>query len=693
MINVEKIKPTGLFTNYIYKAIPLAFDESMSYYETLCGLLSYLKDTVIPTLNNNANAIIEVQNLITQLQSYVNNYFDNLDVQTEINNKLDEMAQNGTLAEIIEDYASIPELADRIEEVNTNLTQQINDTNNNFNNLNNQVNNTIDNNMENVTETLNDFNSRINALGNITPTIVDSTDEMTDESKLYVLSSNGEWYYYNGTNFVSGGTYQSTAIGNNSIDLLSLDNLLQANFNVSFSDDITLENGITGYCSPDANNEVKITLQANYMYYKVALEVGKIYMFNGANSQAMCGLLVADGDDKILYNSNVPQASTQHVGTSLMFKVNQSGCYAYISTRTDFSTRYIYNEGTRLRTINNISNNLKTDLNIKLLDTFNNKYMSFGGLLSNANGYNVKIYSIEKGKKYHATSKNVLSVAGIIVMSGNWQVLYASSESSVGSTPISTSYTFTATDNGYLILQDDGNWTTSVEVIIDAINDTSLNKLKYLKIGADGDSVSAGVSGNSSYITQIASQFDCQLQNLSVGGGTIATGTTQNGQPRHHICTSVNSLDNNCDIVLLSGGINDYWQKVPMGSITNDYTSPVDSDTFYGGLETLCRNVLNKFRTQKIAFVTYHKINDIYYTNNSSTGEKHTFKEYLDAIYEVMNKYSIPVIDINSKGRFNTAITYYKDNYTTSSDGVHPTTLGYTNFYNKIIINELNNLL
>ena len=44
MIQVEKIKPTGLFTNYIYKAIPLAFDESMSYYETLSGLVSYLKE-------------------------------------------------------------------------------------------------------------------------------------------------------------------------------------------------------------------------------------------------------------------------------------------------------------------------------------------------------------------------------------------------------------------------------------------------------------------------------------------------------------------------------------------------------------------------------------------------------------------------------------------------------------------------
>lgn len=104
MINVEKVKPTGLFTNYVYKAIPLAFDESMSYYETLCGLLSYLKDTVIPALNNNADAIVEVQELMTQLQNYVDNYFDNLDVQEEINTKLDEMAESGVLEEIMADY-------------------------------------------------------------------------------------------------------------------------------------------------------------------------------------------------------------------------------------------------------------------------------------------------------------------------------------------------------------------------------------------------------------------------------------------------------------------------------------------------------------------------------------------------------------------------------------------------------------
>lgn len=103
-IEVIKSGETGLFTNYIFKAIPLAFDESLSYYECLCGLLDYLKNTIIPTVNNNADAVAELQNLYVELKTYVDNYFTNLDVQEEINNKLDAMVESGTLQEIIASY-------------------------------------------------------------------------------------------------------------------------------------------------------------------------------------------------------------------------------------------------------------------------------------------------------------------------------------------------------------------------------------------------------------------------------------------------------------------------------------------------------------------------------------------------------------------------------------------------------------
>lgn len=103
---ILKIEPTGIFTNYIYKTIPLAFDESMSYYETLCGLLAKLKNVEV-VVNNNADVIKE-------LEDFVNNYFTNLNVQNEINNKLDQMVEDGTLTKIInEDLFN--ELNDKIE--------------------------------------------------------------------------------------------------------------------------------------------------------------------------------------------------------------------------------------------------------------------------------------------------------------------------------------------------------------------------------------------------------------------------------------------------------------------------------------------------------------------------------------------------------------------------------------------------
>ena len=102
--NNSKIGNPFPFRVFCQKVIPLAFDESMSYLELLYSLLHYLKETVIPAVNNNADAVTELQNLYNELKSYVDNYFENLDVQEEINNKLDEMAESGQLTDIIAQY-------------------------------------------------------------------------------------------------------------------------------------------------------------------------------------------------------------------------------------------------------------------------------------------------------------------------------------------------------------------------------------------------------------------------------------------------------------------------------------------------------------------------------------------------------------------------------------------------------------
>ena len=84
--------------------LPTSFVDSMTYYELLAWLCNYLQNTVIPTVNNNAEAVKELQGLFIELKTFVDDYFDNLDVQEEINNKLDDMAEAGTLQEIITTY-------------------------------------------------------------------------------------------------------------------------------------------------------------------------------------------------------------------------------------------------------------------------------------------------------------------------------------------------------------------------------------------------------------------------------------------------------------------------------------------------------------------------------------------------------------------------------------------------------------
>lgn len=105
---MEKIKNIkSPFMCYCAKVIPLAFDESMSYYECLCNFYNYLKNEVMPVINNNADATKELQDLFVELENYVNTYFDNLDIQEEINNKLDEMYEDGKLSSLLTEYLQL----------------------------------------------------------------------------------------------------------------------------------------------------------------------------------------------------------------------------------------------------------------------------------------------------------------------------------------------------------------------------------------------------------------------------------------------------------------------------------------------------------------------------------------------------------------------------------------------------------
>ena len=100
------IKPQniqGIIDKFCYTIgiIPTSYKTAMTYEEQIIAIGKYLEENVYPAINNNAQALAELQGLFVELKEYVDNYFSDLNVQTQIDNKLDAMIEDGTMAEII----------------------------------------------------------------------------------------------------------------------------------------------------------------------------------------------------------------------------------------------------------------------------------------------------------------------------------------------------------------------------------------------------------------------------------------------------------------------------------------------------------------------------------------------------------------------------------------------------------------
>lgn len=108
----EDLKP---FKAWFQKTLPLVYDDSLTYQELLYKLIAKINEVVESQNQTNEN-FDELYALFIQLKEYVDNYFKNLDVQEEINNKLDEMAKDGTLDKIINEQI-FGELNDRIDKL------------------------------------------------------------------------------------------------------------------------------------------------------------------------------------------------------------------------------------------------------------------------------------------------------------------------------------------------------------------------------------------------------------------------------------------------------------------------------------------------------------------------------------------------------------------------------------------------
>lgn len=171
----KPLTPFGLFVKSNFPFIENTF-EALDNYGLYCKIVEYLNNVIAneQVVTQNTQALY---NAFVSLNTYVSNYFDNLDVQDEINNKLDEMVTTGELQELLkEQYDDLKSF---------------------------------------TTERLNQIDAKVDGAVSGTPagvysTVSDLTTADPNHSKIYVVTATGYWYYYANNQWNSGGPYQSS---------------------------------------------------------------------------------------------------------------------------------------------------------------------------------------------------------------------------------------------------------------------------------------------------------------------------------------------------------------------------------------------------------------------------------------------------------------------------------------------------
>lgn len=99
------LKSLRPFVFWAQTTLPTVFDDSLSYYEVLTKLTKMVNTLLENTDTTEAN-VEALATAYDELQTYVNDYFENLDVTTEIDNKLEEWRDAGIIDNMVDSYVA-----------------------------------------------------------------------------------------------------------------------------------------------------------------------------------------------------------------------------------------------------------------------------------------------------------------------------------------------------------------------------------------------------------------------------------------------------------------------------------------------------------------------------------------------------------------------------------------------------------
>lgn len=109
-MNYKPYKHLPPFRGMVLQNFPFIEEDfdAITNYQLLCKVVEYLKNVIANELVIEEN-VTNLYNAFVELKNYVDNYFTDLNIQEEVNNKLDEMVASGEFEEILSNYFNTKE--------------------------------------------------------------------------------------------------------------------------------------------------------------------------------------------------------------------------------------------------------------------------------------------------------------------------------------------------------------------------------------------------------------------------------------------------------------------------------------------------------------------------------------------------------------------------------------------------------
>lgn len=625
------------FRYWCHKVLPLVYDDSLSYYELLCKVVDYLNKTMedVETLHGD---VTNLHKAYEKLQSYVNNYFSSLDVQEEINNKLDNMAKSGELYAIIRRYTD-PIVNEQNEKIDVLKSRM--DT---FARLPNGS-TTGDAELQDIRVGYNGV--KYSSAGNA---VRGQVSELNDYfSKFELVKGN----YFDKNNYTIVNMYNSS-------------NKFVANeASLAFIIPIVGGKDYTIHCNATSRNRNNIVITDSIPENGSSYATEKYYSLVGDIS------IKTESSDKYVYAwfyyGNITNAIIADIVSNIVIVEGSS----YTSTPSDYMAITEYGLSGSVadyceNTINDryLKNNYFNYSNINIVNLYN----SNGKFVEDSSAYAICVpiiggyrYKIHRGDS--SRNRNNIIITDRLPFKGmsytSTKVISDTSEDIYINTDKADKYIYLWLYFGVISTDIQNDIVTNL-VVSKYEEKTSITNLKGVFFG---DSFTAG---DKRYHYWIGKRTDCVCYNYGVGGSAITPTTDEYSDdflkripalPTAHI-----------DFLVIFGGINDSWvlstNRRQLGTIDDVYSD--NHITCYGAFNKLCEDLIAKYpNTPILALLPPNIIN-----NNLSYAHAENINTVCEALKNVYTKYGIPFLDMRSESGISTLEPHKKlyNNKSTSTD-------------------------